>query len=178
MVRSDRPVDDSARRKISLFCDVEPDAVINAVDVPNIYAVPLALHEAGLDAVVCRELGLETPEPELDGWADMVTTMAHPETSVTIGIVGKYVDLPDAYLSVVEALRHGALASGAPSMCAGSRPTTSRGCWRRRISKVSTGSSSPADSESAASRERSKRSAMPGKKAFPSSACVWGSSVP
>jgi len=112
VVRSDRPIDDAARRKISLFCDVEPDAVINAVDVPNIYAVPLALHEAGLDAVVCRELGLETPEPELDDWADMVTTMAHPQMSVTIGIVGKYVDLPDAYLSVVEALRHGALASG------------------------------------------------------------------
>jgi CTP synthase len=112
VVRSDRPIDDSARRKISLFCDVEPDAVINAVDVPNIYAVPLALHEAGLDAVVCRELGLETPEPELENWADMVTTMAHPQTSVTIGIVGKYVDLPDAYLSVVEALCHGALASG------------------------------------------------------------------
>jgi CTP synthase len=112
VVRSDRPIDDAARRKISLFCDVEPDAVINAVDVPNIYAVPLALHEAGLDAVVCRELGLETPEPELENWADMVTTMAHPQTSVTIGIVGKYVDLPDAYLSVVEALCHGALASG------------------------------------------------------------------
>ena len=112
VVRSDRPVDDAARRKISLFCDVEPDAVINAVDVPNIYAVPLALHEAGLDSVVCRELGLETPEPDLAAWEDMVGRMAHPSGSVTIGIVGKYVDLPDAYLSVVEALRHGALASG------------------------------------------------------------------
>jgi CTP synthase len=112
VVRSDRPIDDAARRKISLFCDVEPDAVINAIDVPNIYGVPVALHEAGLDAVVCRELGLDTPEPELEGWADMVAKMDHPGAEVTIGIVGKYVDLPDAYLSVVEALRHGALASG------------------------------------------------------------------
>jgi CTP synthase len=106
VVRSDRPVDDSARRKISLFCDVAPDAVINAVDVPNIYAVPLALHEAGLDEVVCRELDLDPQPADLDGWRAMVDEMMAPESTVTIGIVGKYVDLPDAYLSVVEALNH------------------------------------------------------------------------
>jgi CTP synthase len=106
VVRSDRPVDESARRKISLFCDVAPDAVINAVDVPNIYAVPLALHEAGLDDVVCRELDLEPTPAALDEWRTMVGQMMAPESSVTIGIVGKYVDLPDAYLSVVEALNH------------------------------------------------------------------------
>ncbi len=106
VVRSDRPVDEAARRKISLFCDVAPDAVINAVDVPNIYAVPLMLHDAGLDTVVCRELHLDAPEPDLASWETMVAEMAEPEGEVTIGIVGKYVDLPDAYLSVVEALRH------------------------------------------------------------------------
>jgi CTP synthase len=106
VVRSDRPVDDSARRKISLFCDVESDAVINAVDVPNIYGVPLALHEAGLDEVVLRELNLEAPEPDLAEWEAMVDAMESPSGTVTIGLVGKYVDLPDAYLSVVEALRH------------------------------------------------------------------------
>ena len=106
VVRSDRPIDDSARRKISLFCDVEPDAVINALDVSNIYAVPLMLHEAGLDTVVCRELHLDAPDPDLSSWETMVDEMASPEGEVTIGIVGKYVDLPDAYLSVVEALRH------------------------------------------------------------------------
>ena len=111
VVRSDRPLDDSARRKISLFCDVEPDAVINALDVGNIYDVPLALNAAGLDAVVCRETNLETDEPDLDGWREMVAKMATPESTVTIGIVGKYVDLPDAYLSVVEALRHGGTAN-------------------------------------------------------------------
>ena len=106
VVRSDRPIDDSARRKISLFCDVEPDAVINALDVSNIYAVPLALHEAGLDTVVCRELKLDDPEPDLKAWEEMVSAMASPTGEITIGIVGKYIDLPDAYLSVVEALRH------------------------------------------------------------------------
>ncbi len=106
VVRSDRPIDDSARRKISLFCDVAPDAVINALDVSNIYAVPLMLHDAGLDTVVCRELHLDAPDPDLSSWETMVQEMAAPEGEVTIGIVGKYVDLPDAYLSVVEALRH------------------------------------------------------------------------
>ncbi|MEE8458136.1 MAG: CTP synthase [Acidimicrobiia bacterium] len=106
VVRSDRPVDDSATRKISLFCDVATDAVINLVDVPNIYGVPLSLHEAGLDDVVLRELKLEAPDPDLEAWEAMVDAMGNPAGGVTIGIVGKYVDLPDAYLSVVEALRH------------------------------------------------------------------------
>lgn len=106
VVRSDRPIDDAARRKISLFCDVESDAVINAIDVPNIYAVPLILHDAGLDDVVLRELKLDAPPPDLDAWKAMVDAMESPSGEVTIGIVGKYVDLPDAYLSVVEALRH------------------------------------------------------------------------
>ncbi|MCL1595123.1 MAG: CTP synthase [Actinomycetia bacterium] len=111
VVRSDRPIDESATRKISLFCDVEPDAVINALDVSNIYAVPLALRAAGLDDVVMRQLRLEAPDPDLSDWKTMVTEMAAPEGDVTIGIVGKYVDLPDAYLSVVEALRHASRTS-------------------------------------------------------------------
>ncbi|MFV1998907.1 MAG: CTP synthase [Acidimicrobiia bacterium] len=106
VVRSDRPIDESATRKISLFCDVSPDAVINALDVSNIYAVPLALRAAGLDDVVMRELKLEARESDLSEWESMVEAMEAPEGNVTIGIVGKYVDLPDAYLSVVEALRH------------------------------------------------------------------------
>jgi CTP synthase len=112
VVRSDRPIDDSARRKISLFCDVAPDAVINAVDVPNIYAVPLMLHDAGIDDVVCRELALDAPPPDLDDWRSMVEAMADATDEVKIGIVGKYTDLPDAYLSVVESLRHAGPAAG------------------------------------------------------------------
>ena len=111
VVRSDRPLDDAARNKISLFCDVDTDAVINAMDIANIYSVPLALHERGLDDVVCRALGLETSEPDLASWRDMVDRMDRADEPVTIGIVGKYVDLPDAYMSVVEALRHGAMAN-------------------------------------------------------------------
>jgi len=113
VVRSDRPLDESARRKISLFCDVEPDAVINALDIESIYAVPLAMQDAGLDEVVCRELGLETPPPDMDEWRAMVERLMSASEPVTIGLVGKYVELPDAYLSVVESLRHSGAALGA-----------------------------------------------------------------
>jgi CTP synthase len=109
VVRSDRPIDDVAVRKISLFCDVDVDAVINATDVGDIYAVPLMLHRGGLDDVVCRILELETGRPDLGAWQAMVERAERATGTVTIGLVGKYVDLPDAYLSVVESLRHGAL---------------------------------------------------------------------
>jgi CTP synthase len=109
--RSDRPIDDSVRRKISLFCDVDADAVINATDAADIYEVPLDMLAAGLDEVVCRVLEIEAPEADLSGWRTMVHQLAHPEDTVTIGLVGKYIDLPDAYLSVVESLRHGGRAN-------------------------------------------------------------------
>jgi CTP synthase len=112
VVRSDRPIPDAARRKISLFCDVPLEAVINAADAPDIYAVPVTLHEGGLDAVICRRLELTTPPPDLAVWRAMVARIAAATEPVTIGLVGKYIDLPDAYLSVVESLRHGALAAG------------------------------------------------------------------
>ncbi|MDX2343229.1 MAG: CTP synthase [Acidimicrobiia bacterium] len=111
--RSDRPIDDSARRKISLFCDVDSDAVINATDAADIYEVPLDMLEAGLDRVVCRVLEIEAPEADMSSWREMVHQLAHPEDTVTIGLVGKYIDLPDAYLSVVESLRHGGRANKA-----------------------------------------------------------------
>lgn len=111
VVRSIRELDESSRRKISLFCDVDIDAVIDASDVSNIYAVPLMLRDHHLDDVVCRVLGLESPEPDLGLWADMVDRMDRATEEVTVAIVGKYVDLPDAYMSVVEALRHGAMAN-------------------------------------------------------------------
>ncbi len=111
VARSDREIDESVRRKISLFCDVEPDAVINAMDAPDIYAVPLAMERAGLDKVVCRVLEIEAPPANLDSWREMVHQLANPHEHVTIGLVGKYIDLPDAYLSVVESLRHGGRAN-------------------------------------------------------------------
>jgi CTP synthase len=112
VVRSDRPIDDSVKRKISLFCDVETNGVINATDAASIYDVPISLHEGGLDDVVCRRLGLETSMPDLDGWRAMVERTKRAEETVTVGVVGKYVDLPDAYLSVAEALAHGANSHG------------------------------------------------------------------
>jgi CTP synthase len=112
VIRSDRKVDDSDRRKISLFCDVPVRAVINAPDADNIYEVPLILHDGGLDEVVCTRLGIETDPPDLDSWSEMVDRMKRPAEPVTVALVGKYVDLPDAYLSVVEALKHGALDAG------------------------------------------------------------------
>jgi CTP synthase len=113
VVRSDRPIGSDAIQKISLFCDVSKEAVVNALDADNIYKVPLDLHEAGLDTVVTRRLRLDTPPPDLTAWREMVDRAQRATRPVTIGIVGKYVDLPDAYLSVVEALRHSAAASDA-----------------------------------------------------------------
>jgi len=112
VVRSDRDIDESVRKKISLFCDVEERAVIAAPDASDIYEVPLTLHEGGLDEVVCDRLGLVTGPPNLETWRRMVEKAAAATEEVSIGIVGKYVDLPDAYLSVVEALRHGSAAHG------------------------------------------------------------------
>ncbi|MEX1208711.1 MAG: CTP synthase [Acidimicrobiia bacterium] len=112
VVRSDRPVAEAELRKISLFCDVPAHAVINAPDASNIYEVPLVLHDGGLDEVVCRKLAVDAPAPDLTEWRDIVDRMNRPAEPVRVALVGKYVDLPDAYLSVVEALRHGALAAG------------------------------------------------------------------
>jgi CTP synthase len=112
VVRSDREIDEGVRKKISLFCDVQPRAVIAAPDVRDIYEVPLILHDGGLDAVVCDRLGLVTGPPHLDGWRSMVDKALSATESVRIGIVGKYVGLPDAYLSVAEALRHAAADQG------------------------------------------------------------------
>ena len=115
VVRSDRPIDEGVRNKISLFCDVEAKAVISAPDAPNIYEVPLLLHDQGFDQVIVDLLDLRTPEPDLADWRRMVNGSFAATRTVTIGLVGKYTGLHDAYLSVVEALRHGGLANGVRS---------------------------------------------------------------
>ena len=111
MVRSEKAIDDAIRRKISLFCDVDFEAVIACPNARDIYQVPLILHEQGFDEVIVEALHLEPTEPDLSDWTRMVERALSATDEVTIGVVGKYVDLPDAYLSVVEALRHGALAN-------------------------------------------------------------------
>jgi CTP synthase len=112
VVRSDRPIDEGVKRKISLFCDVPVKAVISAIDAASIYEVPLHLQRGGLDQVVCDRLGITTGPPDLGAWERMVERMRNATETVTVGIAGKYVDLPDAYLSVAEALRHGAADAG------------------------------------------------------------------
>ncbi len=104
--RSDRPIDAGIRRKIALFCDVEPQAVISAVDAESIYDVPLTLHEQGLDAMVIERLGLACGEVELSEWRAFCEHRRSITREVDIALVGKYVQLPDAYLSVTEALHH------------------------------------------------------------------------
>ncbi|MDP9056669.1 MAG: CTP synthase [Pseudomonadota bacterium] len=103
------PVSD--RAKIALFCNVRPEAVIPALDAANIYAVPQQYHAEGLDNEVLRHFGLSAPAPDLAVWGDIVDRYQRPEGEVTIGVVGKYVGLPDAYKSLNEALVHGGLAN-------------------------------------------------------------------
>jgi CTP synthase len=110
--RSDRPLSDGLKRKISALCDVPPEAVVNAADAANIYEVPLVLHEEGLDEVVCRHLGL-TGDVDLSEWEILVDRVEHLDRTVRVGLIGKYVSLKDAYLSVAEALRHGGYHHGA-----------------------------------------------------------------
>jgi len=110
--RSNTPISEGQKKKISNLCDVPVEAVINCADARNIYEIPLVLRNEGMDDYVCRLLGLEG-EPDLSVWEALVEKIDHCDVPVKIGIVGKYVGLPDAYLSVAEALRHGAFHLGA-----------------------------------------------------------------
>ncbi len=108
--RSDRPVPDNVKRKISLMCDVDDEAVVNASDAASIYDIPKVLHSEGLDAYVVRRLNLPFRDVDWTGWDDLLRRVHHPSEEVTVALVGKYIDLPDAYLSVAEALRAGGFA--------------------------------------------------------------------
>jgi CTP synthase len=110
VLRSDRPVESANRRKIALMCDVNEAAVVNAVDVASIYDIPSVLHSQDLDDYIIDSLGLSAGEMVWDGWSDLLDAVHHPTHHVTIAIVGKYIDLPDAYLSVTEAIRAGGFA--------------------------------------------------------------------
>ncbi len=112
VLRSDRPIDEGLRHKVALQCDVDRDGVISAIDQNSLYEVPLAMHDEGLDRVVLDRLGLDAPEPDLREWRALAARATGATDRIEIAIVGKYVDLPDAYLSVVEAVRHGGLQHG------------------------------------------------------------------
>ena len=113
VLRADRPVPESIKRKVSLMCDVDAEAVVAAADAPSIYDIPKVLHAEGLDAYVVRRLGLSFRDVDWTEWDDLLRRVHRPAHELTVALVGKYVDLPDAYLSVTEALRAGGFAHDA-----------------------------------------------------------------
>ena len=113
VLRSDREIPDGIKRKISMMCDVDDEAVVTAADAPSIYDIPKVIHREGLDAYVVRRLDLPFRDVDWTTWDDLLRRVHHPAEEVTIALVGKYIDLPDAYLSVTEALRAGGFANDA-----------------------------------------------------------------
>ena len=113
VIRSDRPIPSSVKKKISLMCDVDLEAVVAAVDAPSIYDIPKVLNSEGLDGYVVRRLGLPSKEVNWKLWNTLLDRVHNPAVTVKVGLVGKYIDLPDAYLSVTEALRAGGFANNA-----------------------------------------------------------------
>ena len=111
VLRSDRQIPESVKRKISLMCDVEMAGVVAAVDAPSIYDIPKVLYSEGLDNYVVKRLGLKTTDVVWGEWEDLLNRVHNPKYEVTVALVGKYIDLPDAYLSVTEALRAGGFAN-------------------------------------------------------------------
>tara|TARA_Y100000389_G_scaffold4801_1_gene4514 strand:+ start:1541 stop:3166 length:1626 start_codon:yes stop_codon:yes gene_type:complete len=109
VLRSDRGLDEDIKNKVSLFCDVSYENVINAPDLDDIYDVPLKMHSEGLDSSVNKRLNLGTPDPELDNWKSMLDLKKEATKTIQIAILGKYFGLPDSYLSVVESLKHACL---------------------------------------------------------------------
>ena len=113
VLRCDEPLEEAIFQKIALFCNVKPDCVIENITLPNLYEAPLMLERANFSAVVCRELGIDAPAPDLSEWEGLVRRIHSRKEEVEIGLVGKYVQLHDAYLSVAEALAHAGYELGA-----------------------------------------------------------------
>jgi CTP synthase len=111
IARSERPLPEELKRKIALFCNVDFGCVVESPDVKTIYEIPLLLHEQGLDREVCQRLKLDTPEPDLREWKELVERVLRPSDRVRIAVVGKYTDLHDAYKSISEAFIHGGIAN-------------------------------------------------------------------
>ena len=113
ILRCDEPLEDSIFKKIAMFCNVKPDCVIENITLPELYEAPIMLEKSNFSAIVCRELGIQAPDIDLSDWNEMLDRIHQRSRQVTIGLVGKYVQLHDAYLSVAEALRHAGYAHGA-----------------------------------------------------------------
>ncbi len=126
LCRSEVPLTREVREKIALFCNVIPEAVIEALDVASIYEVPLMFHQGGLDELIVNRLGLEAVRPDLRDWTAMVERVTSAPLGATIAVVGKYTHARDAYKSIAEAFIHAGAANGAGWRCAGSTPRRSR----------------------------------------------------
>ncbi len=113
ILRADEPLEDSIFKKISMFCNVKPDCVIENMTLPVLYEAPIMLEKSNFSSIVCRELGIDAPNIDMSEWNEMLKTIHNRDKSVTIGLVGKYVQLHDAYLSVAEALRHAGYVNSA-----------------------------------------------------------------
>jgi CTP synthase len=111
LVRADRPIPEGERKKIALFCNVRPSAVVQALDCRTIYEVPLAYHAERFDDEVLAAFGLTSPPPELSRWTDVVTRITKPDGETRIAVVGKYTEMKDAYKSLIEAINHGGIAN-------------------------------------------------------------------
>jgi CTP synthase len=111
LVRADRPIPEGERRKIALFCNVRPTAVVQALDCRTIYEVPLAYHAERFDDEVLAAFNIKSPGPDLSRWTDVVTRITRPDGETTIAVVGKYTEMKDAYKSLIEAINHGGIAN-------------------------------------------------------------------
>ncbi|MEC0512885.1 glutamine hydrolyzing CTP synthase, partial [Bacillus subtilis] len=110
VVRTEMPISQDMKDKIALFCDIDTKAVIECEDADNLYSIPLELQKQGLDKLVCEHMKLACKEAEMSEWKELVNKVSNLSQTITIGLVGKYVELPDAYISVVESLRHAGYA--------------------------------------------------------------------
>lgn len=113
VIRTEKPAGQNIKNKLAQFCDVAPEAVIESLDVEHLYQIPLNLQAQNMDQIVCDHLKLDVPEADMTDWSAMVDKVMNLKKQVKIALVGKYVELPDAYISVVEALKHSGYANDA-----------------------------------------------------------------
>ena len=170
--RSDRPIPYRLKEKISALCDVPVSGIVSAVDASSLYEIPLVLHEEGFDDYVCKALQLEEREADLTEWKELVRHVPAVDSTVRIGIVGKYVQLQDAYLSVVEAVRHGGFACGADIAFDWIASDEAEGLLAQGRLKDLDGIVVPGGFAYAASRARSPRSPTHESRVCRSSACA------
>ena len=177
--RADREIPEGIKKKISSMCDVDQDAVVTAADAPSIYDIPKVLHREGLDAYVVRRLDLPFRDVDWTTWDDLLRKVHHPKEEVTVALVGKYIDLHDAYLSVAEALRAGGFAheAGRPHPLGAVRRVRRAVRCPPRARTTSTRSACRAASASAGSTASSARSPTPAPTASRRWACAWACSA-